>query len=147
MQTEETILLSENPEWRLVLQTYFQAEQELPAPSRSESAKAKAAAAEAVAPSSEVPEAENAEHEKSAVGWLPRLRAVAGVASELLSSIHGGLIAAGLLRFELFGRDGDGIHGRVRLLLTQRLKVNAGSRGRGVARTSLAYLVLRPDAA
>ena len=106
MQTEETILLSENPEWRLVLQTYFQAEQELPAPSRSESAKAKAAAAEAIAASSEVPEAENAEHEKSAVGWLPRLRAVAGVASELLSSIHGGLIAAGLLRFELFGRDG-----------------------------------------
>ncbi|MBW3539177.1 MAG: hypothetical protein KY476_02810 [Planctomycetes bacterium] len=37
-------------------------------------------------------------------GWTPRLESVEGVAGELLSRLHGRLIAAGLLKFQLADR-------------------------------------------
>jgi hypothetical protein len=45
------------------------------------------------------------EQNPEADGWLPRLRAVAGIEGEALSRAHGRLIALGLLKFELAGRD------------------------------------------
>jgi hypothetical protein len=35
------------------------------------------------------------------IEWLPRITDVAGIAPELLSAIHGKLIALGMLKFEL----------------------------------------------
>ncbi len=45
-----------------------------------------------------VSEAENAD------SWVPRVTLLEGVDSVLLSQLHGGLIARGLLKYELFGR-------------------------------------------
>ena len=108
MRSEDANLLCENPEWRLVLQAYLEAE----ANSRAAAPVGRNAPPVATAPpldvqlSAESVADDSADDEKSSVGWSPRLTAVAGVVSEMLSVIHGGLIASGLLKFELFGRDG-----------------------------------------
>lgn len=67
-------LLSQNPEWRLVLETYVPRE------------------------TAEIsPDDENDD-------WLPRVNEVDGVKRECLPRIHGKLIALGLLKFVLEGR-------------------------------------------
>jgi len=50
-------------------------------------------------------------------GWLPRLRSVHGLEADNLPRIHGGLIALGLLKFQLDGR-GKGV----------RYQLSSGSR-------------------
>jgi hypothetical protein len=46
------------------------------------------------------------EFEADASHWIPRLTAVENVDPASLPSLHGRLIALGLLKFELFGRTG-----------------------------------------
>lgn len=67
--------LRKNPEWRSTLQLYFDLHQE----QRQQS-----------------PESD---------GWVPRQTAVNGIDPAQLSSVHGKLIAFGMLKFDVAGRD------------------------------------------
>lgn len=46
----------------------------------------------------------------SAAGWVPRLPGIDGVPPEHLASLHGKLIALGLLRFQLLDRTGGMVY-------------------------------------
>jgi hypothetical protein len=77
--------LSQDTQWRTVLQAYLEREQ-------AEAARTGVVAAETGQDS----ETQN---------WIPRLAEVAGVDSKILSKIHGKLIALGHLKFQLAGRE------------------------------------------
>jgi hypothetical protein len=49
---------------------------------------------------------EGDEEEESAAAWIPRLTNVAGVDAATMPSLHGRLIALGLLKFEFFAKSG-----------------------------------------
>lgn len=75
MDELDIIQLRANPDWRIVLQGYFDLQQQL------------------------------REQSPDADGWIPRLTELPGIDPALLSSIHGKLIAFGMLKFDVGGRD------------------------------------------
>lgn len=75
--------LSAAPGWRQVLEAY----------------------ASLTAPAVKVPSS-GAPETADAIGWAPRLRRLDGVETEQLTSLHGKLIALGLLSFEVSGKTG-----------------------------------------
>ncbi len=75
MDELDIIQLRSNPDWRVVLQGYFDLQQQL------------------------------REQSPDADGWIPRLTDLPGVDHGSLSSIHGKLIAFGMLKFDVGGRD------------------------------------------
>lgn len=75
MDELDIIQLRANPDWRTVLQGYFDLQQQL------------------------------REQSPDADGWIPRLTELPGIEPSLLSSIHGKLIAFGMLKFDVGGRD------------------------------------------
>ena len=77
--------LSATPGWRRVLEAY---------------ASASLTAAPAAAPSSDAPAA------SEGLGWVSRVARLDGIEPERLSSVHGKLIALGLLSFEVSGKAG-----------------------------------------
>jgi hypothetical protein len=77
--------LSATPGWRRVLEAY---------------ASASLTAVSAAAPASDAPAA------PEGVGWVSRLARLDGIEPERLSSVHGKLIALGLLSFEVSGKTG-----------------------------------------
>jgi hypothetical protein len=77
--------LSATPGWRRVLEAY---------------ASASLTAAPAAAPSSDAPAA------SEGLGWVSRVARLDGIEPERLSSVHGKLIALGLLSFEVSGKTG-----------------------------------------
>ena len=99
MITEPTELLAENPDWIRVLAAYVEAEQELAA---SQQPQQPSDTGQQVADESE--EEESPQSKK----WLPRVRQVDDVPLSQLPAIHGKLIAHGLLKFDLQGRN-DGV--------------------------------------
>jgi hypothetical protein len=129
-------VMTQHPERSLVLAAYADAEKSLPPrPKRAEptglaepaafaSKVTKAEAADEpagdAAPTDEAPAPEAEEDPR----WIPRLGQVEGVPTELLSRVHGQLIAEGLLRFNLLGRM-DGIGYRLTPAGRQALEVAA----------------------
>jgi hypothetical protein len=77
--------LSATPGWRRVLEAY---------------ASASLTAAPAAAPAGDAPAA------SEGIGWVSRLARLDGIEPERLSSVHGKLIALGLLSFEVSGKTG-----------------------------------------
>ena len=75
MEDFDVLQFRRNPQWRATLQIYFDMQEE----QRRQ------------APDSS--------------GWVPRQTVVAGIDPAQLSSIHGKLIAFGMLKFDVVGRD------------------------------------------
>lgn len=75
MDELDILQLRRNPEWRAILQAYHELHQQL------------------------------REQKLDGEGWMARLTEVSGVESAQLSSIHGKLIAFGMLKFDVGGRD------------------------------------------
>lgn len=113
METHPSTLLTEHPEWQLVLQVYQAAE----AVAMEQAAQERAAAKRASGKEQVQPETESTAEDESSDGesaseererkqiWIRRIREVAGVSEDRLAPIHGRLIAEGLLHFSLGGRD------------------------------------------
>ncbi len=99
MISEPTELLADNPDWIRVLAAYVEAEQQL-AETIEQQQQQPAASGEA----DDDDEQESPRSKK----WLPRLREVEHIAPSQLPAIHGKLIAHGLLKFDLQGRN-DGV--------------------------------------
>ncbi len=96
--------LQEQPAATLILAAYSRKEAQLP--KRSHRADT-AATPEAAVPAEAVADAEDAASEaENAEAWVPRIGAVEGVDAAVLSTLHGGLIARGYLKYELFVRQG-----------------------------------------
>lgn len=72
---EDILPFAENPDWTATLQVYYSLQQQL---------------------RGQTPDANI---------WIPRQAEIPGVQSENLSSIHGKLIAFGMLKFDVGGRD------------------------------------------
>jgi len=104
--------LKEQPAAGLILAAYAEREAQLPKrPSKPAPAATAAAAATVESPAIPTGEAEPAaesdelaNESDNAEAWIPRLSSVEGIESAALSQLHGGLIALGLLKYELFGR-------------------------------------------
>jgi hypothetical protein len=79
MDEFDILQLRRNPEWKATLQRYFDLQQDL------------------------------REKSPDSDGWVPRQTVVEGIDPALLSAIHGKLIAFGLLKFDVMGRD-VGVH-------------------------------------
>ena len=96
--------LTEQPAAVTLLAAYAERESLLP----RRTSRAETAVAVATGPVSEADPSSDAEpaanEAENADAWIPRLRVIEGVDSALLSPLHGGLIARGLLKCELFGR-------------------------------------------
>ncbi|MBS0206557.1 MAG: hypothetical protein JSS49_27015 [Planctomycetes bacterium] len=75
MDELDIIQLRRNPQWRATLQVYYDLQQQAQ------------------------------EQTPDASGWIARQTAVPGIDPEQLSSIHGKLIAFGMLKFDVGGRD------------------------------------------
>lgn len=103
MSMQDALLNSRQPESRLLLAAYFALETELKAQAQSQSAR-REQQAEVVVALAEPVEVDADEAEETAIGWVPRLREVSGIAPERLGPLHGQLIALGLLKFQLTGR-------------------------------------------
>jgi len=114
--------LTEQPAAVTLLAAYAERESLLPRrPSRAETAVAPATGPIGETDPSADPEPAANESE-NAEAWIPRVGAIEGVDTALLSPLHGGLIARGLLKCELFGRH----HGmRYRLTPDGRRAVDA----------------------
>lgn len=109
METDALALLTDFPEYRLLLSAYAAAEALAAEQAAMERASTKAtipAPAAAVeqdgATAERDPEAETRERK---LIWVRRLAVVEGVATEQLTTLHGQLIAEGLLQFDLGGRE------------------------------------------
>jgi len=100
MISEPTELLAENPDWIRVLAAYVEAEQQLAETTEQEQQQQ----TEATEETDDGDEEESPRPKK----WLPRVREVENVAPSQLPAIHGKLIAHGLLKFDLQGRN-DGV--------------------------------------
>lgn len=96
--------LKEQPAAVLILAGY--AEREALLPKRAPRQAATAAVPVAPVGETETPAEgdEPASEAENADSWVPRVTSLDGVDSVLLSLLHGGLIARGLLKYELFGR-------------------------------------------
>ncbi len=94
--------LMEQPAACLILAAY--AEREALLPRRAP----KPVAADPAAPPAEEPPPmesdEPANEAENADSWIPRISSVDGIDPAVLSQLHGGLIARGYLKYELFGR-------------------------------------------
>jgi len=75
MDEFDIIQLRRNPEWRAILQVYYNLQQQ------------------------------QREQSPDSDGWIARQTEVEGIDSAQLSSIHGKLIAHGMLKFDVGGRD------------------------------------------
>ena len=75
MDEFDIIQLRRNPEWRAILQVYCDLQQQL------------------------------REQSPDSDGWVARQTEIAGIETSQLSSIHGKLIAYGMLKFDVGGRD------------------------------------------
>ena len=75
MDEIDTLQLRRNPDWRATLQVYYDLQQQL------------------------------REQSPDSDGWMARQTAVPGIEPAQLSAIHGKLIAHGMLRFDVGGRD------------------------------------------
>lgn len=113
MLVSDSLLLAENPLWRLVLEAYLTKTTEAAEERAAERQRAKAAAkqnAEHTEDESEFNgEGSDSGHDLTTATedrWLSRIDEVEGVEPEELSSVHGRLIAHGFLKFKLVGRDG-----------------------------------------
>ena len=116
MTDQNSEWLTEQPAATLLLAAYVEREAQLPKrPARTAAATATAAGAVVEAsPVEPTPPAagtepaaadENAADEaENADAWCARVTALEGVEVEQLSQLHGGLIARGYLKYELFGR-------------------------------------------
>ncbi len=118
----EMDLLVEYPDFQLVLAAYH-AEEQVVAEAHAEARKQAKQAAEAAepeviaqpddcesldgAPDDEVPTKTPAD-DFAESRWIARIMEVEGIPDEELSAIYGQLIAHGLLKFKLLGRDGMG---------------------------------------
>ncbi|MBX3443412.1 MAG: hypothetical protein KF774_13485 [Planctomyces sp.] len=104
--------LGSQPEGRTLLTAY--SEREAALPKRAEPAKAAAAAVVATEPADGLGELGEDDASDVEVGggaeriesWIPRIMSLPGVDAASLPALHGRLIALGLLKFELFGRQG-----------------------------------------
>ncbi|QDT53585.1 hypothetical protein Pan44_16070 [Caulifigura coniformis] len=103
--------LMEQPAASLILAAYAEREAQLPKRPSKLALAATNAAATAESPIVPAGEAESAAESDepaneadNADAWIPRVSAIEGVESGALSQLHGGLIARGLLKYELFGR-------------------------------------------
>ena len=96
--------LSQDTQWRPVLQAYLEREQE-------EAARVRRVAAETG-------------QDSKTQNWIPRLPEVERVDSKDLSKIHGKLIALGYLKFQIFGRE-KGVCYQTSPLGKQALEQNA----------------------
>jgi hypothetical protein len=96
--------LKEQPAATLILAAYLDREARLPKrPARRiESAEVPAVAAGETEPASDAAALVN--EEENAEAWVPRVTSIEGIEPSTLSQLHGGLIARGLLKYELFGR-------------------------------------------
>jgi hypothetical protein len=91
--------LKEQPAAILLLEAYARLEAALPRrPSKLGKAEPLPTAPEPTADNDSAEEADDAEC------WIPRLKSLEGVDPDVVSQLHGGLIARGLLKFEVFGR-------------------------------------------
>jgi hypothetical protein len=96
--------LTEQPAATLILVAYAAREAQLPKrPTR------RAPTADVpVVPSGETESASEVEvagnEEENADAWVPRVTSIEGIEASVLSQLHGGLIARGYLKYELFGR-------------------------------------------
>ena len=96
--------LKEQPTATLILAAYADREAQLP---RRPTRRAEAVEVPVVPAGEAEPAAEptaDANEEENADAWIPRVTSIEGVETSVLSQLHGGLIARGLLKFELFGR-------------------------------------------
>jgi hypothetical protein len=96
--------LTEQPAATLILAAYAAREAQLPKrpARRAETAEVPVVPAGEAEPVAESVAVVN--EEENAEAWVPRVASVDGVDPGLLSQLHGGLIARGLLKYELFGR-------------------------------------------
>ena len=88
--------LKEQPAGWVLLSEY--ARQEAACPPRQRPAEPAAPPAEA--------SGDGSEEEEATGNWIPRLTSVAGVESAAMPSLHGKLIALGMLKFEFFAKSG-----------------------------------------
>jgi len=109
--TDQTLdWLQEQPAATLILAAYAAREAQLPkrAPRRTEAAETPAEPVSESGPPPEsvpAPDVEaGANDEENADAWVARISSVDGVETSILSQLHGGLIARGYLKYELFGR-------------------------------------------
>jgi hypothetical protein len=104
MTDQPTDWLNEQPAAGLILVAYAAREALLP----KRTPKQAAVAENPVAPTGEAAPAtegeEPAGEAENADAWVPRVSEVDGVEPAVLSQLHGGLIARGFLKYELFGR-------------------------------------------
>jgi hypothetical protein len=96
--------LTEQPAATLILAAYADLEAQLPkrSPRRADAAEIPVVPTGENEPPAESEAAAN--DEENAEAWIPRISTVEGVESTVLSQLHGGLIARGYLKYELFGR-------------------------------------------
>ncbi len=102
MSMQDALLDSQPAESRLLLAAYLAIETELKA--QAAAARREQAGTEPVMQSEPAEVDEDEFGECTSVGWVPRLRNVAGIAEDRLGPLHGKLIALGLLKFQLTGR-------------------------------------------
>lgn len=95
--------LKEQPTATLILAAYAAREAQLPKrpARRSETAEVPVVPAGETEPAGEPV---TANEEENADAWVPRVTTIDGVEPAILSQLHGGLIARGYLKYELFGR-------------------------------------------
>jgi hypothetical protein len=72
------------------------------------------------------PSGESADEEESTGNWIPRLTIVEGVEPAAMPSLHGKLIALGMLKFEFFAKSG-GMKYRLSPLGRQMISGRAGT--------------------
>ena len=96
--------LKEQPAATLILGAYLAREAQLPKrpARRTEAAEVPAVPTGETEPAAEPAIAAN--EEENADAWVPRVTSIESVEPAVLSQLHGGLIARGLLKYELFGR-------------------------------------------
>ncbi|HVJ84109.1 MAG TPA: hypothetical protein VM452_00620 [Caulifigura sp.] len=111
MTDQNSEWLTEQPAATLLLAAYVEREAQLPKrPARTAVAAATAAASPIEPPPPAVetepaaPDENAADEAENADAWCARVTALEGVDAEKLSQLHGGLIARGYLKYELFGR-------------------------------------------
>lgn len=104
MTDQPTDWLQEQPTATLILAAYADREALLPKRTirRAETAEVPVVPAGESEPAAEAETPAN--EEENADAWIPRVSAVEGVEPSALSQLHGGLIARGFLKYELFGR-------------------------------------------
>lgn len=102
MSTQDAFLSDTQSDTQRLLAAYLTIEEEL----KAQAAKARREnSPTSVEPVSE-PSSDDSDEPftESAIGWIPRLRAVDGISEGRLGPLHGKLIALGLLKFQLTGR-------------------------------------------